>query len=190
MTMSSTASSPSLAQALGRCHDQHGQSLAQRSSNQPLMIVFLRHLGCTFCLQTLQDLRAQREAIQDAGIQPVLVHMSDDASAQKRFAPYGLDDLPRVSDPDQDLYRAFQLRRGSLWQLFGPKVVLAGLAALARGNTVGKLQGDGFQMPGVFIVHNGKIVKHYRHATAGDRPKYDQMACSTPPVEPTEREPE
>ena len=142
------------------------------------MLVFLRHLGCTFCLEALQDLKNQRAQIEAAGIQPVLVHMSDDEAGRKRFASYGLDDLPRVSDPDQDLYRAFELKRGSLLQLFGPRVWFQGLRALLKGNTVGKLAGDGFQMPGVFIVHNGKIIESYRHAMAGDRPAYQSMACA------------
>ncbi len=168
----------SIAQSLQQFSDQHGVTLAQRSDQQPIMLVFLRHLGCTFCMETLQDLRAQRSRIEAQEVQPVLVHMSDDASARKRFAHYGLDDLPRVSDPGQKLYRAFGLTRGSLMQLMGPRVWLQGLRAMFRGNTVGKLQGDGFQMPGVFIVHKGKLIQSFRHAHAGDRPGYESMACA------------
>ncbi|MHA7814129.1 MAG: SelL-related redox protein [Phycisphaerales bacterium] len=159
--------------------DQHGTSIAARSDEAPVMLVFLRHLGCTFCLETLQDLKAQRSRIEAQGIQPVLVHMSeDDAAAQMHFEKYALGDLPRVSDPDQDLYQGFELRRAGLWQLFGPRVWLHGLRALIKGNTVGRLQGDGFQMPGVFIVHKRRIVQSFRHKTAGDRPEYESMACA------------
>ncbi|MFG0313859.1 MAG: SelL-related redox protein [Phycisphaerales bacterium] len=163
-------------------HDQHGTSLAELSEQSPVMLVFLRHLGCTFCMETLQDLKTQREQIESGGVRPVLVHMSDDGAAQKQFAKYGLGDLSRISDPDQDLYRAFELRRGSLWQLFGPRVWLHGLRALFRGNTVGTLQGDGFQMPGVFILHKGTILQSFKHTTAGDRPEYACMSgeCKVP----------
>ncbi len=163
-------------------HDQHGTPLADLADQSPVMLVFLRHLGCTFCMETLQDLKSQRQQIADQGIKPVLVHMSDDEAAYKQFAKYTLDDLSRISDPDQDLYQAFELKRGSLWQLFGPRVWFQGFRALFRGNTVGKLQGDGFQMPGVFILHKGAIIQSYRHAAAGDRPEYACMSesCTIP----------
>ena len=34
--------------------------------------------------------------------------------AQQFFAKYDAGDLPRIADPDQHLYQAFKLRRGSL----------------------------------------------------------------------------
>ena len=157
---------------------QAGVSLSDLAQSRPVMLVFLRHLGCTFCLETLQDLQRQRAKIEAQGILPVLVHMSDDAAARKRFAQYNLEDLPSVSDPDQDLYRAFELRRGSFLQLFGPRVWFQGLRAIFKGNTVGKLAGDGFQMPGIFIIHKGQIIQEFKHATAGDRPGYESMACA------------
>lgn len=168
--------------ALQAHRDQHATTLAELTEETPVMLVFLRHLGCTFCMETLQDLKAQREQIESGGVRPVLVHMSDDDAAQKQFAKYNLAGLSRISDPDQDLYRAFELKRGSLWQLFGPRVWLHGLRALFRGNAVGTLQGDGFQMPGVFIVHKGRILQSFKHATAGDRPEYACMSgeCEIP----------
>ena len=170
----------SIKEALQSHHDQDGMTLDARSDAAPVMLVFLRHLGCTFCLETLQDLKNQRTQIESQGVQPILVHMSDNDAAQSHFAKYNLADLPRVSDPDQDLYRAFELRRASLMQLFGPRVWGQGLRALFKGNTVGKLQGDGFQMPGVFVVHKGRIVQSFKHKAAGDRPEYESMACQLP----------
>jgi hypothetical protein len=170
------ASIMTIEQALQSHQDQSGTTIAARADAQPVMLVFLRHLGCTFCMETLQDLKQQRSDIESQGIQPMLVHMSEDEPAKRQFAKYGLEDLPRISDPDQNLYRAFELNRGSLLQLFGPRVWLQGLRAIFRGNTVGKLQGDGFQMPGVFIVHKGRIIESFKHANAGDRPGYESMA--------------
>lgn len=164
--------------ALKQHHTQTGVPLSDLADAQPVMLVFLRHLGCTFCLETLQDLKQQRARIEAQGIQPVLVHMSEDEAARKRFAQYGLSDLARVSDPNQQLYRAFELGRGSFLQLIGPRVWFQGLRAIFKGNTIGKLQGDGFQMPGVFIVHKGHIVQQFKHSTAGDRPGYESMACA------------
>ena len=95
-----------LNEALQFHHDQHGTPLADLADESVVMLVFLRHLGCTFCMETLQDLKTQRQQIEDQGIKPVLVHMSNDAAAQKLFAKYTLDDLSRISDPayGEDLF--------------------------------------------------------------------------------------
>ncbi|MFG0276081.1 MAG: AhpC/TSA family protein, partial [Phycisphaerales bacterium] len=110
-----------------------------------------------------------------------------DASAGNAASAYGLDDLPRVSDPDRTLYRAFSLERGSVNQLFGPRVVLRGVVATLRGHFVGALDGDGFQMPGVFLVADGAIVAAFRHRLASDRPDYTGIACDSGAcaIEPT-----
>ena len=157
-----------------------GETLLEMSERGPVLVVFLRHLGCTFCMETLQDLRDQRDQIELQGIRPVLVHMSPQDETAVFFEKYGLEDVSRVSDPSQALYQTFELGRGSALQLFGPSVWFAGLRAFLRGNAVGKLQGDGFQMPGGCGVHRGKVIQAHRHKTAGERPGYDAIACEIP----------
>jgi hypothetical protein len=41
---------------------------------------------------------------------------------------------------------------------------------------VGRLAGDGFQMPGVFLIFKGEVIRSYRHHTAADRPDYINLA--------------
>ncbi|MEC7450544.1 MAG: AhpC/TSA family protein, partial [Planctomycetota bacterium] len=53
-------------------------------------------------------------------------------------------------------------------------------AAILRGHGVGKLQGNGFQMAGTFLVHRGKIVNAHPLKDASDRPDYCSLA--TPQV--------
>lgn len=152
-------------------------TLADLSARAPVLVVFLRHLGCTFCREALADLRAQRPALTRAGVTICLVHMVDDAKAGATFERYGLGDVARVSDPDKALYRAFDLARGSLSQLFGPRLWLRGIGAgLLRGHLVGPLAGDGLQMPGAFLVHRGRVVRAFRHEDAADRPDYCELA--------------
>jgi AhpC/TSA antioxidant enzyme len=104
--------------------------------------------------------------------------MQSDAEARLLFARYGLDDLPRISDPERKLYEAFELSRGSLAQVAGPRVWWRGLVSLLKGHTPGVPQGDVFQMPGVFLVSNGRIERAYRHTTSADRPDYCELARS------------
>src|SRR5437763_929202 len=82
----------------------------------------LRHSGCTFCRESLADISEQRESIEASGARIVLVHMGKEEYAAKFFRRYGLGDVPRISDPNQALYRAFGLNRGTFHSLFGPKV--------------------------------------------------------------------
>jgi hypothetical protein len=105
--------------------------------------------------------------------------MSADPKAAKFLDSYGLASVSRVSDPSGRTYRAFGLRRGSLWQLFGPAVVWRGfVAGILRGHGVGTLEGDGFQMPGTFVVHQGAIIKASPAKTAAERPDLEGMACA------------
>lgn len=155
---------------------QKGVRLSTLSEDSPILLVFLRHLGCTFCRETLTDVAGKREFLAERGIQPVFVHMSPETDAVSVFQSYGLEDCHRVSDPDQKLYQAFGLKRGSILQLFGPKVILRGLYAMFfERHGVGKLMGDGMQMPGVFLVHANRIVRDFRHRTAADRPSYETL---------------
>ena len=174
-----TAQGParSEADAIRAATTNAGKSLADLSRERPVLAVFLRHAGCTFCREALADVARQREAIEREGVQIALVHMGDEASAAEFFAEYGLGDLPRISDPDRTLYASLGLQRGRLRQLFGLKVWLRGIAASLKGHRVGKLMGDGFQMPGVFLIDNGRVAKAFRHATAADRPDYTALAC-------------
>lgn len=171
--------SPQLAltEANDRFTDQHGQSINNLSRGRTLLIVFLRHSGCTFCREALADLSRSREKLAADGIAPVLVHMGDESAGRAFFAQYSLDDVSRISDPDCQLYRAYGLHRGKFTQLLGPAVWWRGFrAAILAGHAVGPAVGDGFQMPGAFLVRDGKILKAYRHQTAADRPDYCQLA--------------
>jgi peroxiredoxin len=154
-----------------------GQKLGDLTRSQPIMLVFLRHFGCTFCREALNDLAEQRREIESRGIKLVLVHMGSESAAREFFARYGLDDVARVADPNQSLYRGFGLTKGSLWQLFGPEVWWRGFTAgILRRNGIGFLVGDGFQMPGAFLLFHGEVLRAFRHKNASDRPDYRKIA--------------
>jgi hypothetical protein len=103
--------------------------------------------------------------------------MSPPEEANEVFDRYGLKDVIHISDPQQELYRAFHLNCGKWYQLLGFKVWIRGfIAAYLRGHGLGPSMGDVTQMPGVFLVHNGEIVLQYRHKSPADRPDYVQIA--------------
>lgn len=169
--------SPEIQRMALRARTQYGVSLEELSKLSPLLLVFLRHNGCVFCREALSDLERQRRAIEAQGVRIALVHQGTDAQAQALLANYGLDDLPRVSDPDRYLYRAFGLGRGDLLKLAGPTVWWRGFqAAFLEGHGFGRVVGDAFQMPGVFLIFHGEVLRSYRHHTAADRPDYLRLA--------------
>jgi peroxiredoxin len=165
--------------ALEGARTSSGVSVAELSRGRGVLVVFLRHSGCTFCREALADLARVRSEIERGGALIALVHMGEESAETARFfGRYGLGDLPRVSDPGRELYRALGLRRGRFGQLFGIACwVRAIRAGVFGGHWVGKLVGDGFQMPGVFLVRDGRVERSFVHESAADRPDYPLVAC-------------
>ena len=165
--------------ALAAAHTQTGASLADLSRQGPVLLLFLRHSGCVFCREAIADAAAALPQIEAAGVRLVLVHQGSDDDLRPLLARYNVPAVDRVSDPSTTLYRSLELPRGSLGQLFGPPVWSRGLAAVLAGHGIGPLVGDGFQMPGAFLIRDGRIVAAYRHRHAADRPDYAALACGT-----------
>lgn len=177
--------SPEIQRWAMRAKSQFGVSIEEISKLRPVLLVFLRHVGCTFCREALGDLAAYRKEIEETGTQIVLVHMGREAAAHSILVKYGLGEIPRVSDPKLALYRAFGLERGNAGQLFGPKIWIRGFqAGLLGKHGIGKAEGDAAQMPGVFLVFHGEILKSYRHQSAADRPNYVALVSELPDPQP------
>lgn len=166
-----------IALALNRAVTQSGESLAQLSERTPLMVVFLRHAGCTFCREAVSDLAASRQAIEAEGARILLVYMGDAGPLLALLKSHGLEDVDLISDPEQNLYRAFGLRKGNAWQLFGAKVIWRGfLRGVLLKHGIGAVSADAAQMPGVFFLEKAGVVRRFRHRSAADRPNYARIA--------------
>lgn len=170
------ASHASVSDLLEGAATTSGRSLAALSRETPLLVVFLRHSGCTFCREALADLQKHRAEIESGGTRIALVHMGDAGEFAAFAGSYGLADLPAVADPQRVLYRGLGLRRGGLRQLLGLRVWLRGTASFFAGHKPGPLTGDVGQMPGAFLIHHGKILRQADYTTAGDRPDYVRLS--------------
>lgn len=159
---------------------QDGDSIWELSSKQPVMLVFLRHFGCTFCREALGDIARERPRIEKTGVRLVFVHMSDRETADRYFDRYDLLPVRHVSDPDCRFYQAFGLTRGRFTQLVGLHSFIRGFdAAFKQGHGVGVRQiGDGFQMPGIFVLHKGQLRESFIHKLSSDRPDYLKLATN------------
>lgn len=174
-----------------RVRTHRGTTVGELSRTEGgVLLVLLRHLGCTFCRAMLADVARHRQNMEAKGVALVLVHQSEPTSADKLFAKYGLGDLPHISDPDKELYRTAALGRGSFGQLFGWKSWVRGAKAVREGHGLGRLEGDGFQMPGAVLVQDGRIVWREAPSSASDSIDFaavcdngqcDSNAHSSPP---------
>jgi peroxiredoxin len=161
---------------LGAYTSQTGQTLAALAE-RPLFLVFLRHFGCTFCREAVADLSEKRQAIEAKGAPLAFVHLGTEEKAQWFFKPYGLLDVPRLSDPEGHLYQAFGLLRAELRQYLNSESILRMLNAWFRGHFVGFPAGDIERMPGAFLINRGEIQKAFRHKLVSDRPDYLALAA-------------
>ncbi len=152
-----------------------GSSIRELSEQQPLLLVFLRHSGCTFCREALDDLEKLRPQLEERGVRLALVHMSSPLDGALLAERYGLQDVHRFSDRDCELYDAFGLGRGTWRQLLGWSVIRRGMQAFWRGHSAGLWDGDVFRMPGAFYLVKGRIVASHIHRTAADRPDYLEL---------------
>lgn len=102
-----------------------------------------------------------KSRFDNIGAQVILVGMGtpeESTSFKEKFdVPF-----PIISDPGQQVYRAFDLKRMSPLGFFSPAVTLKGISAMAQGHTMGLPQGDVRQLPGVFVINaDGQTI--YRH---------------------------
>jgi len=164
-----------IAAAFAEVRAESGRSLLELVEGGPVLLVFLRHFGCSFCRQALDDVSKVRGALQERGVRPVFVHMGTPERAKPYFDYYGMSDVERVSNPDGSFYRnsVFALQRVPLlWIVLQPAVWRAWLQEAVLKHGIGMIREDGSQMPGVFFLRDQTIVRSFRHRTIADRPDY------------------
>lgn len=161
------------AAAAERFHLSSGESLLDASRERTLVLVFLRHFGCTFTRQILRGLENLLRDAKAHDAELVIVHML----GKGRENPYlgGHDGVARISDPHCDLYRAFGLGKGNLRELLGLHVIWLAAVSIFKGCGVGHLAGDGRQMPGAFLFRDGRIIASQRARSASDMPDLDAL---------------
>lgn len=156
--------------------NQH-RALGELTEQQPVLLVFLRHFGCTFCREAIDELSKRKADIEAIGTKIVFVHMADDATAENFFVEYNFPTAEHISDPLCSFYKEFGLIKGSTSQLFGlsnwARTVETGLL---KGYGWGREIGDGFQMPGVFVLFDRQVKESYIHKYVSERPDYNKMA--------------
>jgi len=159
-----------------------GESLATLAEKQPVLLIFLRFFGCSFCREAIGDIAKQRKKLEASGLRIVFVHMSPDAvTAEKFFRKYRLFPIDHIADPEKIYYQAFGLSRSTPTQLLSLMNWIRGFQAVVlEGHGAShptEELGDGFQMPGVFVLHKGQVKASYVHQHPYDRPDYAEICA-------------
>ena len=155
----------------------NGPTVSELSQKSPVMLIFLRHLGCVFCKEALSDLKKVKDEIIESGVRIVFVHMAPNEIADSIFTKFGIGDVHHISDSESVFYEAFGLDKGNFKQLFGFTSWLGIGRAAVKGNFPGKvIFGDPSQMPGVFMVKKDEIVKTFIYKSVGDHPDYIKIS--------------
>lgn len=84
-------------------------------------------------------------------------------------------DSPLLVDPELRAYRAAGLRRGRV-EALSPRLPLHALRALRGGSRQGAVQGDLWQLGGVFVIRpGGELAYRYASREAGDHPPVQEI---------------
>lgn len=151
-------------------------SLADQLGDRPTLLVFLRFFGCTFCRETVADLRAASEA--DASYPAVLFFFQGSSREGRAFLRHYWPDARAVADAELDFYRAFGVDRGSLNQMLGPRVWAAKRRAHRKGHRNGEADGDIWRMPGLFVVAGERVLWRHAFRHAADHPVFSEIPAS------------
>ena len=156
--------------------DDHNQPtrLSELWQRQPIALVFVRHSGCTLCLDHAVAMREAYPEIQAIGAEVVLVTM-DDPVRLHAFKEHW--ELPFVclADPQQEGYRAFQCPRGSWLEVAGPVMWWRAIKSLFR-HGAGLVRGDPRQLPGSFVIDCKGILRFaHRSRNSADWASPDQL---------------
>lgn len=157
---------------------ESGRDLLSLTNESRVLLVFLRHFGCSFCRKTISDLADLGPELHSRGVRPVFVHLGTPEIAKAHFDFYKIPEVERVHDPDARIYQhpAFGLGRSSPWlTLVNPFVWAGWLKGAIFKHGIGKIQGDGHQMPGLFLLKGAKIERRFVHRQISDEPPYRQL---------------
>ena len=125
-------------------------------------------------------MRDRLSLIRDTGAELVVV-----GNGSPLFALGFRDDLkldcPLLVDPELRSYRAAGLRRGRV-EVLSPRLPLNAVRALWKGHRQTSVQGDPWQLGGVFVIgRGGELLFQYRSREAGDHPPVEAILSALSP---------
>jgi peroxiredoxin len=120
-------------------------------------------------------LRQNEKEFENENVHVVLVGLGSPGQAEAFRKALSLS-FPVICDPDLHLYKAYHLKRMSLFQLASPSLLVKGVKALSQGHTMGMPQGDIYQLQVVFIIdRKGRIRYNHLGRDPADHPSIKEI---------------
>lgn len=168
--------------ALAAFPSSQGKTLDKLSQERPVLVVFLRHGGCPFCRQVLDQLQALSAQLEQRNLQLAIVHMMDNEQAEKLLSRYALHNVQHFSDPERKLYELFQVKRGSLSETIGPAIWWSGFKTTILSGYLPGIPGKDIQQLGAAVIlDKSHVVASHFSQNSADLPDWDQLlACEIP----------
>lgn len=180
MLNSATGTAEELTAILGSIRTESGANLLALAEASPVLLVFLRHFGCSFCRKAISDVADLRGELDRRGVRPVFVHLGTPERAKPFFEYYGIGDVERVSDPEAAVYQnpVFHLSRmHPALTLLQMSTWVGWLKGSIFKHGIGTIKEDGHQMQGIFFLKGAKIVRQFRYKTIADEPNYLKLVA-------------
>jgi len=156
-----------------------GVSLGGFWGKRPVVLAFVRHLGCIFCRQQVAGLSKRLPEIERRGGTLVVVGPAKPEHIKGFRESTGYKGALFV-DPTLRAFKTAGLVRGRR-STYHPLAMLKGIAAMARGfRQVGR-HGDVVQQGGTFVLGPGDRVRYeWRDRYAGHHPNLDEVVKALP----------
>ena len=140
-------------------------------------IVFLRYLGCRMCQLDMLDYEEGYAPIAENGGQLLIVLQSDPAKVAADI-PQGQVPYTIICDPDQTLYKLFDIRPASSKETMKDETSAAKFARIEEKRLVhGDFEGEELQLPAAFVVDHDLRVTFARYGRViSDTPTADELA--------------
>ncbi|TGK04744.1 AhpC/TSA family protein [Leptospira semungkisensis] len=155
-----------------------GTVLGDNIPQKPSLLIYLRHLGCIFCRETVEDLRLISSEMR--AFPPILFIYPDTPREGEEFFTRFWPEASAISDPNATLYEGLKIAEGNLIELAGPEVWVSALRALAKGNFYGAQGRNILRMPGAFLVLKDRILWSHTYRHIGDEPDWTKLPGCTP----------
>jgi peroxiredoxin len=136
---------------------------------RPVVLVFLRHLACTFCQQQIAWLRRDIEKFKAAGVDVVVVSEGTAKVGKAYSLLYALPFPLLLCGDDLAVYRRYGLLRGVGMWVLRPRVLWRGLISYLQGFVQKKIEGDTKQFGGGFVIDRAGYIRYlYRSVDGSD----------------------
>jgi len=143
----------------------------------PLLVIFMRHFGCSCLMERWEGLKVELSAFADAGARVVGICQAEPERA-RAVAERREYQFPLLCDPDLAAYRAFGLLEGLPSQILhdfpwrsGDEETARTLFIEPRRGTERAVVDSPWQLPGEFVIgSDGRIALAHRYQYCEDFP--------------------